>query len=578
MPQHVVIIGAVALGPKAAARYKRLDPDGRVTLVDREKLISYGGCGIPFFVSGEVTDAAELRKTAFHMLRDEAFFRDTKGVEARTETEAVGIDRAAKTVLLRHLPSGREERLGYDKLVLATGSTPNRLRVPGAELSGIHAVNDLSAAQAIRDKIAGGEVSRAVVVGAGFIGLEMAAAFADLWGIETTVVEFRDQILPGVCGPNLARMAQRHMEEKGVHFRLSEQVRAFECEGEDGAVRRVVTDKATLEAELVIVAIGVTPNSRLAREAGLDVSERGGIIVDATLRTSDPDIFAGGDCVQVKNRLTGQPAYLPLGSLANRQGRIIGDNLAGRATRFEGVVGSWCVKLFEMGAAGTGLTLASARAAGLDAVSVHVGQLDRAHFYPDKGLMSLELVAERGSGRVLGMQGLGVMGDALVGKVDVVAALLPSGPTAADLGGVEMAYSPPFAAALDILNVLGNATQNILDGVNRGIHVDEFARLWAGRSGQGPVFLDCRETADAKPFLDKHPGQWLNIPQGELKQRLGELPRDRGIVLVCNTGARSYESFVTLAHAGFTDIVSVEGGMTAILASGVDMDATEVVS
>jgi NADPH-dependent 2,4-dienoyl-CoA reductase/sulfur reductase-like enzyme/rhodanese-related sulfurtransferase len=576
MSQHVVIIGAVALGPKAAARYKRLDPDGRVTLVDRDRLISYGGCGIPYYVSGDVSDASELRSTAFHMIRDADFFRDVKGVDVRTETEAVAIDRAGRTVLLRHLPTGREERLAYDRLVLATGSAPNALSVPGADLAGVHAVNNLEAAMAIRQSVSAGGVNRAVVVGAGFIGLEMAAAFADLWGIETTVVEFREQILPGVCGPNIARMAQKHMEDKGVRFRLGEEVRAFE--GADGAVRRVVTDKAGLDADLVIVAIGVTPNTRLAREAGLELAPRGGIRVDAFLRTSDPRIFAGGDCVELTNRITGRPAYLPLGSLANRQGRIIGANLAhseGCAECFDGVVGSWCVKLFDRAAAGTGLSLAAARSAGFDAVSVHVSQLDRAHFYPDKGLMSLDLVLERATGRVLGMQGLGVMGDALVGKVDVVAALLPSKPTARDLGAAELAYSPPFAAALDILNVLGNVAQNVLEGRNRGIQADAFARLWACRNGHGPVFLDCREHGDAVRLLEKYPGHWRNIPQGELKRRLDEVPRDRGVVLVCNTGARSYEAFVTLTHAGFTDVVSVEGGMSAVLAAGVDLDRSD---
>ena len=183
--------------------------------------------------------------------------------------------------------------------------------------------------------------------------------------------------------------------------------------------------------------------------------------------------------------------------------------------------------------------------------------------------MSLELVAERGTGRVLGMQGLAAMGDALVGRVDVVAALLPAGLTVETVSGLEMAYSPPFAAALDILNVLGNATENILAGRNQGIQVDEFAALWAGRNGHGPYILDCRERANAAELVSDHPDHWHNIPQGELRQRLDELPRGQGIVLVCNTGARSYESYVTLAHAGFTDVVSVEGGMTAILAAGV---------
>ncbi|OIO00590.1 MAG: pyridine nucleotide-disulfide oxidoreductase [Desulfovibrionaceae bacterium CG1_02_65_16] len=576
MPQRVVIIGAVALGPKAAARYKRLDPDAEVTLLDRGRDISYGGCGIPFYVSGDVSDASELQTTAFHMLRDAEFFRKTKGVNVRTQTEALAIDRANKTVRVRHLPTGREEDLPYDKLVLATGSRANRLSAPGAELPGVLAVDGMQAAREIRAQVSGGGVSHAVVVGAGFIGLEMAVALTDLWGVETTVVEFRDQVLPGVIGPNLARMVQRDLEQHGVRFLLGQAVQTFEAD-EKGHLAAVATPSGRLEAELAIVAVGVTPNDELARAAGLTVGRRGGIVVDAQLRTSDPDIFAGGDCVVLPHALTGAQTYLPLGSLANRQGRVIGTNLASDANPAKGrdpaatppVVGAWCVKLFDRAAAGAGLTLASAKAVGFDAVCVHMGQVDRAHFHPDKGFMSLELIVERGAGRILGMQGVAANGDTLVGKVDVVAALLPSSPTVETLAGLELAYSPPFSAALDILNVLGGAAQNILEGRVRGVQVDEFAALWAERDKTGaPLFLDCRETADASPFMTKYPDDWRNIPQGELADRLAELPRDRELVLVCNTGARSYEAFITLAHAGFTNVVSVEGGMTAIVAAG----------
>ena len=565
MPQHVVIIGAVALGPKAACRFKRLEPDSRVTMVDRGRTISYGGCGIPYYVSGDVSDASALQSTAFHMVRDPAFFKATKGVDVRTETEAVSIDRAAKTVTLRHLPTGAEEVLSYDKLVLATGSSPVRLPIPGADLPGVFSVGSLEEATAIRQRVSSGKVGSAVVVGGGFIGLEMAEALADMWGIETTVLEYMDQILPAVAGKNLARMARLHMEEKGVTFRLGEKL--LRIEGDD-EVERLVTDKGEIEADLVVMSVGVRPNSELARAAGLTVSERGGIVVDETMRTSDPDIFAGGDCVQVKNLVTGKPAYLPMGSMANRQGRVIGDNLAGGHARFDGVVGSWCVKLFERAAAGVGLNLNAALREGYDAVSVHVTQVDRAHFYPDRALMSLELVLDRATRRVLGMQGLGVNGDALVGKVDALAAMLPHAPVCDDLSNVEMAYSPPFSAALDILNVLGNVAVNVLDGRNRGIEVDRFEELWDGRADNGVFFLDCRERDNAAEFLSRHPGDWHNIPQGELAGRLDELPRDRPVVVICNTGARSYEALVTLLHNGFDDATSVEGGMAAVRALG----------
>ena len=567
MPQQVVIIGGVALGPKAACRFKRLEPESNVIMLDRSPRISYGGCGIPYYVSGEVSDITGLQSTAFHMVRDPEFFRDVKDVDARPETEAVAVDRAAKTVTARHLPTGREDVIPYDKLVLAMGSSPRKLPIAGLDLPGVHTVDSLEAAESIKAAVAAGGVGSVAIIGSGFIGLEMAVAFADMWGLEVTVIELFDQILPGVTGPALSTMARKHMEEKGVAFRLAEQVTSIEG---DGKVERVVTDKGAIEAELVIVSVGVVPNSGLAKAAGIAVSERGGVLVDEFMRTSDPDIYAGGDCVEVKNLVTGQPMHLPLGSMANRQGRVIGDNLHGGSSRFAGVVGSWCVKLFDLGVAGTGLTLAGAKRAGYDAVATHITAIDRAHFYPEHGLMSLELVAERGTRRVLGLQGLSVMGDALIGKINTAAAMLPYAPTVSDISNVEVAYSPPFAAAMDILNTVGNAADNILSGQNKGISVTEFAQLWDD-AASGIHIIDCRENPQGGPLEEKHPGRWHNIPQGQLRHRLGEVPKDKPVVLMCNTGARSYEALVTLTDAGFTQVVSVEGGMAAVKAAGVDV-------
>ncbi|PTN37215.1 FAD-dependent oxidoreductase [Desulfonatronum sp. SC1] len=567
MSQHIVIIGAVALGSKAAARFKRLEPESRVTLVDRDKRIAYSGCGIPFYISGEVSDVPELQSTSFHVLRDAEYFRKSKGVEVRTETEAVAIDRTAKTVTLAHVLTGHREILTYDQLVLATGSTPIVPPIPGRELVGVHTVHNLESAEHIRNLVSSGSVKRAVVVGAGFIGLEMAVALADLWGVETTVIELREQILPGVIGGNLSLTALRHMRDKGVRFHLGDQV--LSLEGDDqGRVTRVCTKHDEIPADLVIVAVGVRPNTELARTSGLAVSERGGITVDEYLRTSDPHIYAGGDCVELRHLLTNAKVFLPMGSLANRQGRVIGDNLADGATRFSGVVGSWCVKLFDLAAAGTGLTLQAARSAGFDALSVHVSQLDRAHFHPDKGVMNLDLIVERETGRVLGMQGTADRGDALVGKVNVVAGLLPSGLKVDDLSSLEAAYSPPFSAALDILNVLGSAAENILTGRNQTIQADEFFTLWKQRDNNTHFFLDCREWSDAKKEVRAHPEHWINIPQGELLENLNKLPRNKSIVAICGTGARSYEALITLAREGFQDVVSVEGGMSAVNTMG----------
>ncbi len=568
MANNVVVIGAVALGPKAASRFKRLEPGAKVTMLDRSEIISYGGCGIPYFVGGEVSEAMQLRTTSFHMVRDEQFFDEVKGVDVVTPVEATSIDREKKQVHTRNLKSGETAVLDYDKLVIATGATPRKLNLPGENLENVHYVANVHDAERIRDAVTKGQVGKAVIVGGGFIGLEMAEAFADMWGIETTVVEVADQIMPRYVSPALSTMGRRQMEENGVKFFLGETVEALEG---DGRVQRVKTTKRTLEADMVIISAGVIPNSDLAEAAGLEVSERGGIIVDEHMRTSDPDIYAGGDCVLIKNIITGNSMYLPMGSLANRQGRVIGTNLAGGDAKFEGALGSFVVKLFEKSLAGVGMSLETALMSGYDAMSVLLVQLDRAHFYPEKELMTLELVFDKKTRQVLGLQGFGSSGDAMVGRINAVAAILKCKPTLDDISNLEMAYSPPFSSAMDILNALGNVADNAVNGRSRGIGPEEFARLWEEREKGECFFLDCREVGNAESYLQQHPDHWHNIPQGEIRRRLEEIPKDRKIVLLCNTGARSYEAQITLDFDGREDVVNLQGGMAALMNLGKDI-------
>ena len=568
MPQHIVIIGAVALGPKAGCRFKRLEPESRVTMIDQNDLISYGGCGIPYYLAGDVADAEQLQATSFHMRRDPRFFRDTKDIDVMTNTRAVSIDRKAKTVHVRNTLDGSERELPYDKLVLGTGSRPRHLTIPGADLPGIYSISDLEKAVTIKEELAAGKVEKAVVIGAGAIGLEVATALSDLWGIETTVVEIMDQVLPGIVGPCLARMARRHMEENDITFHLGEKVLRFE--GED-RVTAVVTDRRTLGTDLVITAVGVIPNSDLAREAGLEISPRGAIVVNTKLQTSDPDIYAGGDCVEIPSLITGRPGYWPLGSLANRQGRVIGTNLAGGSAVFEGAVGSFVIKLFDISAASAGLTLESAKEEGFDALSAFVVQFDRAHFYPEKDLVYLELVVEKGSGRVLGIQGLGTADTGMLGRINAVAPLLRYRITTQDISNLELPYAPPFSSAMDILNALGNTAENILSGKNRVIEPDQFALWWDQRDKGDVLFLDCREWGNAGPFVEKYPGHWKSIPQGQLRDRMEEVPRDQKIVLICNTGVRSYEAQITLDQAGIHETFNLQGGMAAVKKWGLDL-------
>lgn len=567
--KSVLIIGAVALGPKVACRLKRIRPDFEVTMIDQDEHISYGGCGMPYFISGDVSDIRELMSTSFHMVRTPQFFEDAKDVRVRIRTRAISLDRKAKTVHILDLLTGKEEDIPYDNLVLAVGSRPNRLPVPGGDLPEVMSLGNLTSAVAIKERIAKGKVGRAVIVGAGAIGCEMAEALSDLWGIETTIVEIADQVMPVIVDSTLARMVEKHLKEKEITVLLNETVREIRRSGNGEGAIQVVTSERVLDADLVITSVGVRPNSELAAQAGLLVSPRGGIVVNRRLQTSDPDIYAGGDCIEVTHLITGKPVHFPQGSLANRQGRIIGTNLAGGQATFQGVVGSFTIKIFDLALASTGISLQVALREGFDAIQALVIQADRAHFYPTQDLMYLQLVADRKTRRILGVQGLGSNGDALVGKINSVAGLLPFRPTLEDLSNMELAYSPPYAAALDILNAAANTAENILDGYNKPVELEEFERCILGDKPQDALCLDVRGPANAAPFVARFRDRWLNIPQETLRRRMEDVPRDRRLFVVCNSGVRSYEALRQLESAGICEAVNVQGGVAALKKAGV---------
>ncbi|CAK7002925.1 MAG: Coenzyme A disulfide reductase [Desulfovibrio sp.] len=569
MPEKILVVGGVALGPKAAARCKRLMPDAEITLVDENVFISYGGCGIPFYVSGEIQNLDDLRATPYHTVRDADFFRDMKGVTVRTQTRATAIDRAGKTLTVKNVVTGQEEKLPYDKLVLATGATPRVPPVEGKDLENVLSLTRLEAAGAIRTACQEGKITEAVIVGGGFIGLEAAVALADMWGVKCSVVEMVDQILPGVLSHSVARMAAHDCVTHNVDVYTGEKV--VRLEGKDGKVCKVVTDKRELEAQLVIFAAGFIPNGQLAKDAGLEVAPFGAIMVDRHMRTSDPAIYAGGDCVSIKNIITGKPGYLPLGSMANRQGRVIGTNLAGGEAVFPGYVGSWAVKLFDLSFCGVGLTVERARAEGFDAFSVSVEQFDHAHFYPEKAMMTLELVVDKAAGRVLGMQGACADGDSLKARVDAVAAALQySQPRVEDISNLEVAYAPPFASAMDVVNVVGNVADNVLAGRFTPVTADQFMDMWKNREKNNVFFIDARPAAAGRAVQEKHP-DWHAIPLEEVAARVNEVPKDRPVAIICNTGLRAYDGLLVLARHGITDVVNSTGGLQAAIKMGLSV-------
>ncbi|MBF0111908.1 MAG: FAD-dependent oxidoreductase [Desulfamplus sp.] len=577
MAEKVLIIGAVALGPKVACRLRRINPDVDITVIDRDSLISYGGCGIPYYVGGDVAELEGLYSTIAHAKRDVAFFKHVKGFNVLTRVEALEIKRAEKRVVVRYLDDEKDGELEYDKLVLATGATPMRPPFAGSDLPKVHVVSNLHHASSIKKAISNGEVERAVVIGAGAIGIEMAEALTDLWGVETTIVEMADQVLPQALGKDMARIVEKKLADRGVNLLLSQRVMRINGDMENGAQSVEIVDQfgknppTTLECDMVILAAGVRPNSELASAAGLAVGRNRGILVNKMMQTTDPNIYAGGDCAEFTNLVSGLDCVMPLGSLANRQGRIIATNINGGNEQFTGSVGSFCIKVFDMGVAKAGLTVNQAKAAGFDPLYSVVAQSDRAHFFPDADFMFMKLIADRKTRRVLGVEAAGPQGDAVKARVDAVAPLLKFGVDVSEICNLEVSYSPPYASAMDIVNNAGNTLDNTLNGSLKAVDTFEFLELFK----QGNIkVLDVRSHIQSAPFVEKYPNEWINIPQEEISQRVDEIseliknkvPTGYPLYLICGTGPRSYEIQVFLNSKGITNTSNVQGGYGMILA------------
>ena len=560
MPKKVVIIGAVALGPKVACRLRRLDPEIEITLIDRDNLISYGGCGIPYYVGGDINDIEDLYKTSSHAIRDQEFFQDCKGIKVLTRVEATEIQRQEKRVKVCNRDTGEVQFLPYDKLVIATGAQAIRPPFPGTNLDRVFTVSDLHDAETIKGLMTGGKVGKAVVIGAGAIGLEISEALTDLWGIETTLIEMEDQVLPTLLGKCIARVTAKELERKGVELLLEEKVLEISKSTSDEQLL-VKTSRKTVKADIVVLSAGVRPNTTLAREAGISVGRSGGISVDRRMRTSDPDIYAGGDCVELRNLISGENMLMALGSLANRQGRIIATNISGGQSHFTGTVGTFCVKVFDLGISKAGLTYRQAKETGFDPVYAVVSQADHAHFYPDSELIYISLLADRKSRKILGIEAAGKNGDAVKARVDTIAVLLKHGLDVDEVCSLETGYAPPFASAMDVINNAGNALDNVLAGSNRPIDAADF--LFEFRHKDIRV-LDIRGEKEAAPFKEKYGSRWFNLPQDQLRKRVGEIPKNEQFFLLCDTGPRSYEAQVFLSSQGIINTKNIQGGFAMI--------------
>jgi NADPH-dependent 2,4-dienoyl-CoA reductase/sulfur reductase-like enzyme/rhodanese-related sulfurtransferase len=547
---RVVIVGGAAAGPKVASRLCRLRPDAEVTLVERGRHLAFAGCGLPYFVSGVVADKKELMSTAAGAVRDPVFFQDVRHVQARLGVEALEIDRAGRRLRVRDVQTGAEDWLAYDVLVLTTGARAKRPAVPGIDLAGVFALHGPDDADGIRRALAAGRALDVVVVGGGLLGVELTEALVSK-ACRVTIVEAASRIL-GILDEEMARLVERQLEAHGVRIVTGTAVTGFA--GED-RVKVVHTERGPLPADLVILGTGVAPNVELARRAGLALGPSGGLRVDVQMRTSDPDIYAAGDCVETPHLLLGEPRFMPMGSTANRQGRVLASVLCGRDETYPGALGTAICRVFDWCVARTGLSEAEARAERRSVVSVLVPGPDRAHYMPEARMLYLKLVVDARSRRLLGAQALGPgAGDK---RIDVAATAIALGATVDHVAHLDLAYAPPYAEALDNLITAANVARNKLDGLLAGISPLELRdRL---ERGEPLVLLDVRSPDEVERA--RLPGSTF-IPLGTLRGRLGELPRDRDIVAFCNLSLRGYEASIILRAAGFERVQVLDGGLS----------------
>lgn len=551
-----IVVGGVAAGPKTAATLARRMPDAKITLFQKEKLVSYGTCGMPYFASGDIESFRKLTETSYGVPRDAAFFKSTKGFDVITGAEVIEIDRENKSVSVKMVDSGETEVHNYGKLVLATGASPVKAPFPVADSSKISAFTRPDDAIVFRKAAQQGQVGKAVIVGGGFIGCELAESCGGLWGIETILIEKENQILPYVLDPEMASIAEREMKRQDIDVRTNVAVERIDLDDEENPVV-VLTDGQRITCDYVFLCLGVRPNVDLAEKCGLKIGGCGGIRVDSYMRTSDPDIFAGGDCVELYHQITGSHLLMPMGSLANRHGRVIAENLAGNPVEFKGVVGSFFVKIFDVNVGSVGLNEKVADDLEFRVESVWGAFPDKPDYYPEFETFSLKMTYASDDGRLLGLQAVG-KGD-ICRRIDVFSSFLQRRGSVNDLLDFEQGYAPPYSEAIDPLHQMAS----IALAKERGLQ-------FIGPAGAFPsdaVYLDVRENveAEADPWSPTGSGDVINIPLGELRDRLGELSRDRKTVLICRRGPRSYQAALILKKSGFNNVFVIGGGTTAAL-------------
>ena len=537
----VVIVGGVAGGATAAARIRRLDEQAEIFVFERSGYISYANCGLPYYIGGVIENPQQLT-----LQTPESFFSRFR-VHMKVHHEVTAIHPERKTVSVKNLESGEIFEESYDKLLLSPGAKPTQPRLPGVGIDKLFTLRTVEDTFRIKEYINNNHPKSAVLAGGGFISLELAENLREL-GMDVTIVQ-RPKQLMNPFDSDMASFIHSEMRRHGIQLALGHTVEGF-AEKEDG-VEVLLKEEPSLCADMVVLAIGVTPDTHLAREAGLELGIKGSILVNDRMETSIPDIYAVGDAVQVKHYVTGQEALISLAGPANRQGRIAADNICGGDSRYPGSQGSSVIKVFDMTAASTGLNETNAKKAGLDVDKVILSPMSHVGYYPGGRLMTMKVVFEKETYRLLGSQIVGYEG--VDKRIDVLATAIHTGMKATELKDLDLAYAPPYSSAKDPVNMAGFMIDNLADGILKQFHLEDLASL----PHDGSVtLLDARTAGE---YRREHIDGFVNIPVDELRERLGEIEVGKPVYVICQSGLRSYIACRILAGNGF-DCYNFSGG------------------
>jgi len=541
MAKTIVVVGGVAGGASLAARARRLDESANIVMLERGEHISFANCGLPYFISGEISSRDKL------LVQTPEHFRKRFRTDIRVKHEALSIDREQKTLLVRNHDDASTYRQPYDKLALSPGAEPIRPALPGMDNSRIFSLRTIEDAENIRRFVETHDPHDTVVVGGGFIGLEMVENLTHL-GIQVTLVELADQVMLGV-DPEMAEWIHQHLRLKGVELLLGSPVEGFE-ETQEGRLLVSLSGGRTTSCDMVISAIGVRPEASLARQAGLETGPRGEVVVNECLQTSDQDIYAIGDVIGAEHRVLGDRRHMPLAGLANKQGRLAADHIFGRQVCFPGVLGTNIVRVFDLTVASTGANEKTLAAKGRPYQKSYTHPASHAGYYPGAVPMVTKLLFSPDTGRILGAQIVGI--DGVDKRIDVLATALHAGMRVWDLTQLELAYAPQYGTGKDGVNIAGYVASNILEGDITVYHADEVEE----KVRAGGVLLDVRTSQE---FSRGHVEGATNIPVDEIRDRLGELPQDKSLLVYCLTGIRSYYACRILLQLGY-EAVNLSGG------------------